>query len=380
MAPEAAFAELEPPPRQDELAIRWLLLGAGLLLCAAGLCLGDNPLYRIYGETFHIFAKLARKRDVGKSLLLATFLLGSAALACAPLLVALSHSRQRRLLQWRHLGWLILLPLLTVGFSFLRGGWVYWPLYLLVLGLALLCRATVPWQRGEPRGFPLLPDRDEPPAAPENQPFMSPALRRRVRSILLAVAALAVLLWVVTPRTTGDGESLDRAKCSNNLRQMWLAALAYAGPNGDLPPTLAALLSQARSPQMFVCPASTDTPAPGADYWSQALTLYQPGHCSYIYIGNTLRGTPPADAVIAFEAPDHDACANVLWGDGHIDLVRMPGVVAMLRELEAGHNPPNMETTLSFEEATAIYQRDWKPRLPQMKRACSPADWKGDPH
>ena len=140
----------------------------------------------------------------------------------------------------------------------------------------------------------------------------------------------------------------------------------YAADNkGQLPPDLAALMLH--SPKtvnrtLFICPTSTDTPAPGATWQQQATTLLaQPGHCSYIYTGAGLTTkTATAKTIILYEPlANHGKTMNVAYGDGHVATLQAAEAAYVITELKAGFNPPRPQppTPVRSTPAPAISPR-----------------------
>src|SRR5207245_2866626 len=83
----------------------------------------------------------------------------------------------------------------------------------------------------------------------------------------------------------------NEVKCASNLRQLGQACLLYASENGgQYPGRLEDVLrTQDVTPTLFLCPSSSDTPAPGPDPETQASGLTTGGHCSYLYFGRGMR-------------------------------------------------------------------------------------------
>jgi prepilin-type processing-associated H-X9-DG protein len=156
---------------------------------------------------------------------------------------------------------------------------------------------------------------------------------------------LALLISILLPSLNRARETANRVYCASNLRQIGQAELLYANENRGLlsPDFPAILMTQDITAPVFVCPASDDTPAPApanpAAVHQQAAVLHQ--HCSYKYVPGQ-NNAAPATAVIAYEPlTNHDGDgANFLWGDGHVSWEDKQTATALIRNLEAGQNPP----------------------------------------
>jgi predicted Zn finger-like uncharacterized protein/prepilin-type processing-associated H-X9-DG protein len=133
---------------------------------------------------------------------------------------------------------------------------------------------------------------------------------------LLIGPILLLLISILLPSLNKAREIANRAKCASNMHQIGLAILMYQNDNQQqYPPDLTTLLKkEPLSTSVFVCPASSDTPAPSPSQ------LESGGHLSYVYV-------PPADVnpsattVVLYENPGahgNDG-TNVLFGDGHVE-------------------------------------------------------------
>lgn len=157
----------------------------------------------------------------------------------------------------------------------------------------------------------------------------------------------ALMMSIMLPSLGRARETANRAKCSSNMRQIGQAMLLYANENrGVYPDALPILLlTQDITPEVFCCPSSNDTPAPGTTPQAQAAKLLTGPHCSYVYTGNGLTSASTAEQVLLYEPPgNHNGDGmNVLFGDGHVDFIPKPEAQKMIAELEAGHNPPRAQ-------------------------------------
>jgi hypothetical protein len=183
--------------------------------------------------------------------------------------------------------------------------------------------------------------------------------RNRVHPVLTFVVVgvgLLVLISVLLPSMGRAREPANRIKCASNLRQISQAILIYAQANGDMPPPSfdLALETVNISPEVFVCPSSTDERATGPTTRALIQNFHQPGSCSYIYAlpGNLSMSLIGPQHVVAYE-PIHnhqkvdgvDPGINVLYGDGTVTWLNEAKGKHVIAELQAGHNPPRPRGT-----------------------------------
>ena len=146
---------------------------------------------------------------------------------------------------------------------------------------------------------------------------------------------------------TAQMQQVNTIKCSTNLRQIGQAILLYSNDNrGAYPPNLATLLTtQDISAEVFICPDTTDTPAPGSTPQAQAAAL-NGHHLSYIYLGAGMNNTAGAQTVVAYEPlTNHTTGCNFLWGDGHVTFETKSRAKRYIDQLNAGQNPPSLSNT-----------------------------------
>jgi hypothetical protein len=148
------------------------------------------------------------------------------------------------------------------------------------------------------------------------------------------------------PRSYGG---YSRVKCASNLRQIGQAILLYANENhGQCPPRFEDLiLTEDIGSEVFTCPSSNDTKAPGATPQAQAQNLSAGGHLSYIYLGagHTLQpnSNPDSTAVLAYEPLSNHvytgqagtAGINVLYFNGHVTFIPAPQAQQLIQTLKS---------------------------------------------
>jgi prepilin-type processing-associated H-X9-DG protein len=183
-----------------------------------------------------------------------------------------------------------------------------------------------------------------PPAPP-------PTSGSKVALIVLAcvigvgVVVCGCMASILLPSLNRAREAAQRVKCASNLRQVGQAIHMYANENGGtFPDTLDRVLAtQDLTADVYVCPSSSDTPAPGANAQAQAAALSKGGHLSYVYVGKGMTSqiltSPNAGrTVLAYEPMTNhrnDGC-NILFADGRVQFVP----AAQAQALIAGAGKP----------------------------------------
>jgi prepilin-type processing-associated H-X9-DG protein len=152
------------------------------------------------------------------------------------------------------------------------------------------------------------------------------------------------LISILIPSIGRPRETANRVKCASNLRQIGQAIASCTGdfhgqyPNnfGDL------LLTEDITSSIFICPSANDLPAQGATTQETVTDLFNPGHCSYIFLGKGLTSaTVQPDMVIALEPlTNHGGDGtNVLFGDGHVEFIDKIGAALIQPQIAAGSWP-----------------------------------------
>lgn len=150
----------------------------------------------------------------------------------------------------------------------------------------------------------------------------------------------------------GSRERANRVRCASNLRQIGESIGLYVTDHKVWPDGLAhVLMTGELDATVFVCPSNGAEPPTGPTTQAMAAMLLDPKHCSYVYHRPAV--APPASpavleaTVLVTERPEaHDADGmNVLYADGRVEWHRADVVQHMLRELQAGNNPPRRPVT-----------------------------------
>lgn len=159
----------------------------------------------------------------------------------------------------------------------------------------------------------------------------------------------ALLISILLPSLNKARETANRVKCAANMKQIGLAMMLYSNENkGNYPPDLGTLfLTEDVAPNVFVCPTSKDnlavppSPAPGTpDYekWRNDVAAVINRDSDYVYLGKGKNATAGADVIVLHEKPNaHNGLGmNLLFGDGHVEFMRMQDALQMIENQKAG--------------------------------------------
>jgi prepilin-type processing-associated H-X9-DG protein len=132
-----------------------------------------------------------------------------------------------------------------------------------------------------------------------------------------------VAMAVAAPSLLQARETANRISCASHMRQIGTACLLYASENnGKFPPDVATVLrTQDITWGEFVCP-NTGTSLPPALKTPDEVIGWIAGHTDYVYVGQSLTSTSPANKLVLYEDMKHhgDGC-NMLFADGHVEFV-----------------------------------------------------------
>ena len=163
-------------------------------------------------------------------------------------------------------------------------------------------------------------------------------------SLVGGLIIIPLQLSVLLPALNRAREQANRVKCASNMRQLGQAMLMYANANGNhFPDKLADLVlaDSSLSPGVFVCPDDNKTPPDGTSPQTMAAGIASGQHTSYIYVGNGLTSSEPADTILLYEplGNHNKEGMNVLYSDGHVDWVPKSTAQQIMAEHASGQHP-----------------------------------------
>ena len=191
----------------------------------------------------------------------------------------------------------------------------------------------------------------------------APAPRR-----LLWPGAASLLLFGLLIASSKN-RNVGYIPCPSNMRRIGQALQFYAMTNGGRYPdhieTLIASFYDVPA-KCFVCPSTTDQPAPGRTPQEQAANLARGRHFSYLYFGKGLTNACPPDTILLCEPLANHGGDGMyaLFGDGHADWVQSGIAAGMLQELSDGHNPPRPDRVAEVNEARRRERQGYPTTIP----------------
>jgi prepilin-type processing-associated H-X9-DG protein len=155
-------------------------------------------------------------------------------------------------------------------------------------------------------------------------------------------AYFGLIFAIMVPTMGMAKQSGNQMKCSANLKQIGLAIQLYANEHrGRYPDSLGDVMrTQDIDRTAFVCPATSHTIQPGSN---EAVAIeIDAGEGSYAYVGKGMKTPVGAKTVVAYEPlSNHGAGSNVLFGDGSVQFILAGQAEQMIKQIEAGRNPPD---------------------------------------
>ncbi|MBV8780710.1 MAG: DUF3352 domain-containing protein [Phycisphaerae bacterium] len=151
----------------------------------------------------------------------------------------------------------------------------------------------------------------------------------------LGVGGSALAVSILLPSLNRARETANRVKCASNERQMGQCCLLWSNDHkGKLPDTIADMLSEDITAEVFICP-SANTALP-KDFKTMAAAdqgQWLTDHGDYVYVGAGKTSAAGADEILVYEKPqDHRDGMNILFGDGRVEYLRMPQAVKMIQD------------------------------------------------
>lgn len=165
-----------------------------------------------------------------------------------------------------------------------------------------------------------------------------------VLNLLAWIAYFAIFAVLFSAGYKAARTASTQIVCQSHLQRIGLDLQMYAAQNnGQYPPGLSPLITAGpATPSDFICPFTSDTPAPGATRQQQAANLTSGGHLSYVYLGANLSTRSPSGAVLAYDPPSHHGVTGTpfLFRDGHTAWIDQQTAQKAVAELNRGQNPP----------------------------------------
>lgn len=152
-----------------------------------------------------------------------------------------------------------------------------------------------------------------------------------------AVMQMPVMMSILLPSLGKARETANRAKCSNNMRQIGLGITMYSNDNkGKYPDDLGTMaIAEGLSPEVFTCPSSSGPAVPlprGATPEQTAEWVNE--NSQFVYIGAGLTNAAPAEQPVLYEPIEHHGGdgANVMFADAHVEFVTPAALKQLLAD------------------------------------------------
>ncbi len=164
---------------------------------------------------------------------------------------------------------------------------------------------------------------------------------------LTSVGTVALATSILLPSLNRSRETANRVKCASNQRQIGQAILLYANDNqGKYPPDLGTLIkTEDITTQVFICPSGNTTLPPHLTTPDEHANRDNE-NSDYIYVGKGMTSTTAKSTdIVLYEKPDSHSKdgMNILYGDGHVEFLRMDLAKKLIEQQIGGGDDGNGE-------------------------------------
>jgi prepilin-type processing-associated H-X9-DG protein len=151
-------------------------------------------------------------------------------------------------------------------------------------------------------------------------------------TMLSGVGSVALGTSILLPSLNRARETANRVTSASNLKQIGMGVMFYANENkGRLPDNFAELLRTQDLHHSVMLNPRSDTSFPNELTRDEA-NQFAADNSDYVYVGAGKKMVDiQADTILAYERPDGlEDGINILFGDGHIEFVRMEQAMEMI--------------------------------------------------